>query len=173
MPTPEPDQTRPDDPVDAAILRWFELVKNGGPIDLGELTDALTEEERADFEADRGRLESIRAHLVEVVGLSPTETGPEPSGVEGRYVDLRPHDSGGMGDVYLARDVELGRDVAYKVMKPLSGDRERVRERFAREAEVTARLQYPGIVPVYGLVEDRSGRPAYAMEFVKGPTLRE
>src|SRR5262249_31634250 len=45
--------------------------------------------------------------------------------------------------------------------------------RFLNEAEITARLEHPGIVPVYGLVKDDHGRPCYAMRFIAGESLAE
>jgi eukaryotic-like serine/threonine-protein kinase len=92
---------------------------------------------------------------------------PDPVGVPGRYVDLRDPKRGGMATVYRATDVELGREVAYKVMDDL-GDPERYRRLFAREAEITARLQHPGIVPIFGRVTDGSRCPAYAMGYIEG-----
>src|SRR5205823_988642 len=47
------------------------------------------------------------------------------------------------------------------------------RARFLLEAEVTARLEHPGVVPVYGLFADDAGRPCYAMRFLGGQTLAE
>src|SRR5439155_9334877 len=45
------------------------------------------------------------------------------------------------------------------------------RRRFRQEAGITARLEHPGVVPVYGLVQDDSGQPCYAMRFIQGETL--
>ena len=47
------------------------------------------------------------------------------------------------------------------------------RGRFLREAQITARLEHPGIVPIYGLGRDEAGNPCYAMRFVEGTTLAE
>ena len=80
--------------------------------------------------------------------------------------------SGGMGEVYRARDARLGRDVAIKVLPAsLSADPERL-ARFRREALLLASLNHPHIATVYGL-EDAAGHPALAMELVEGPTLAE
>jgi serine/threonine-protein kinase len=75
---------------------------------------------------------------------------------------------GGMGEVYRAHDMKLGRDIALKVLpKALGSDRERM-SRFEREARVLASLNHPGIAQIYGVEES-----AIAMEFVPGPTLAE
>src|SRR5215208_1604111 len=69
----------------------------------------------------------------------------------GRYVPLRPHARGGLGEVYVARDEELGREVALKAIQDRHADDHSNRARFVREAEITGNLEHPGIVPIYGL----------------------
>ncbi len=76
--------------------------------------------------------------------------------------------AGGMGTVLAAQGARLGRPVALKVV---TADREDLRRRFEREAQVTARLQHPAIVPVYGSGRGRSGQPFYAMKQVTGEPL--
>src|SRR5262249_15258683 len=77
---------------------------------------------------------------------------------------------GGLGEVHVAEDAELGREVALKRMKAGRADEPEYRRRFLREAEVTGRLEHPGVVPVYGLTQDDDGRPCYAMRFIQGET---
>src|SRR5262245_52450253 len=78
--------------------------------------------------------------------------------------------SGGMGDVYQANDVKLGRSVAIKVLPDaFARDAERV-ARFGREARVLASLNHPNIAAIYGL-EEFSGRNFLVMELVGGETL--
>jgi serine/threonine-protein kinase len=90
-----------------------------------------------------------------------------------RYRPLRPHARGGLGEVQLAEDVELGREVALKRIQGRYVHDPEVRRRFLREAEITGRLEHPGIVPVYGLTYDGEGQPCYAMRFIEGQTLRD
>jgi WD40 repeat protein len=91
----------------------------------------------------------------------------------GRYRILRPHARGGLGEVFVAADQELHREVALKEMQPrFVGDAES-RGRFVQEAEITGGLEHPGIVPVYGLGSYADGRPFYAMRLIQGETLKE
>src|SRR5918995_1321960 len=90
-----------------------------------------------------------------------------------RYDVVRPLGSGGMGEVYLARDRVLGRDVALKVLrKQYAGDDE-FAERFKREAMSVASLSHPNIVQVYDRGETEEGSSYIAMEYVPGGTLKE
>ena len=80
--------------------------------------------------------------------------------------------AGGMGEVYRARDTQLKRDVAIKVLPELfATDIDRV-ARFRREAEVLATLTHQHIASIYG-VEHANGSPALIMELVEGPTIAE
>src|SRR5205823_7644626 len=90
-----------------------------------------------------------------------------------RFAILRPHAKGGLGQVSVALDSELNREVALKELRPERADDTDSRTRFLLEAEITGRLEHPGVVPVYGLGCDARGRPYYAMRFVKGETLKE
>lgn len=80
--------------------------------------------------------------------------------------------AGGMGEVYLARDSKLKREVAIKVLPAaLASDPDRM-SRFQREAQVLAALNHPNIAAIYGL-EEWNGLSALVMELVEGPTLAE
>src|SRR5262249_5255999 len=80
--------------------------------------------------------------------------------------------AGGMGEVYKARDVKLGRSVALKVLPPeLSQSRERIR-RFLQEARAASSLNHPNILTVYEAGES-DGVHFIATEFVVGTTLRD
>jgi serine/threonine-protein kinase len=91
----------------------------------------------------------------------------------GRFRLLRPHARGGIGIVSVALDSELHREVALKQIQPQHADDPTSRARFLIEAEVTGRLEHPGVVPVYGLGTSEKGRPFYAMRFVRGQSLKE
>jgi serine/threonine-protein kinase len=92
--------------------------------------------------------------------------------VAGRYEVEKTLGGGGMAVVYLARDGELGRPVAVKVLADnLAGDAE-LRERFVREGRLAARLSHPNVVRVYDAGEE-DGRPFIVMECVEGESLAE
>jgi serine/threonine-protein kinase len=94
-------------------------------------------------------------------------------GARPRYTRTRLHGKGGIGQVWLARDESLGRDVALKELRPDWGNSPLVTARFLEEAQITGQLEHPGIVPVYELVQPPDGRPCYAMRFVGGRTLAD
>ena len=90
----------------------------------------------------------------------------------GHYEILSLLGAGGMGEVYRARDLTLGRDVAIKIVTPFSLDGSAGAARFEREARVLAALNHPQIASVYGVVE-ADGIRGLVMELVEGPTLDE
>ncbi len=90
-----------------------------------------------------------------------------------RYKVLRPLARGGIGLVSVALDTELNREVALKQIQPENADDAASRIRFTLEAEVTGRLEHPGVVPVYGLGCGAGGQPYYAMRLIKGESLKE
>ena len=90
----------------------------------------------------------------------------------GPYEILTPIGAGGMGDVYKAKDLKLGRDVAIKVLREdLAVDPERLR-RFEQEARAASSLNHPNIVTIHDIGE-HEGTRYIAMEYVEGKTLRE
>src|SRR5579863_9142714 len=96
---------------------------------------------------------------------------PIPAGTRiGAYVIVAPLGTGGMGEVYRARDPTLNRDVAIKVLRGLSADDPDRLARFTREAQTLAALTHPNIAQVYGL-EPYAGGRAIVMELVDGRDL--
>jgi serine/threonine-protein kinase len=89
-----------------------------------------------------------------------------------RYAIEREIGRGGMGAVYLARDLRLDRSVALKVLPPEFADDTALRERFLRETRTAASFSHPNIVPVHA-VEERDGLLAFAMGFVEGESVAE
>lgn len=160
MPESESFQDRLDDLID----QWEEL--RGGGLD--PKPEELTDDPELRVALERA-ITDLRFMEAALSG-APVPEAPA-LGVPSRYESLTFHDQGGMGIVYRAFDAELKREVAYKVIKAhLATDRHAV-AKFLGEARVTARLQHPGVVPVYGLSDDGDGRPSYAMRFVEGTSL--
>jgi serine/threonine protein kinase len=136
-------------------------------------------------EAGRDRAEARLRATAEFGAASdlPTVVAPGPPPLPGapagpaasvmRYRSVRLHARGGLGEVHVAVDEELSRQVALKLIQKSRAADPESRRRFLQEAEITARLEHPGVVPVYGLVRDDSGQPCYAMRLIQGETLQE
>ena len=87
-----------------------------------------------------------------------------------RYTLTRLHARGGIGQVWLARDADLGRDVALKELRPEQANNPVVWSRFLEEAKITGQLEHPNIVPVHELRANRRGPPAVLHHAVRqGP----
>jgi eukaryotic-like serine/threonine-protein kinase len=81
--------------------------------------------------------------------------------------------AGAMGEVLIAKDPGLNRIVAVKRLFPEGAKRKSMLRRFYKEAQVTAQLDHPCIVPIHGLVDIGDGTLAYAMKLVRGRTLED
>jgi serine/threonine protein kinase len=103
--------------------------------------------------------------------LTPAQ-GPDELGRLGPYRILRVLGQGGMGVVFLAEDIRLGRRVALKAMLPELANKPAARERFLREARTAAAIEHDHIVAIYQ-VEDGHGVPYIAMPLLKGCSLED
>jgi len=92
--------------------------------------------------------------------------------VAGRYSLERELGRGGMGVVYLAREVRLDRPVAIKLLPPSKTSDPKLRERFLREARTAAKLSHPNIIPIHA-VEEIGEFVFFAMAYIEGETLTE
>jgi eukaryotic-like serine/threonine-protein kinase len=103
--------------------------------------------------------------------MTPAEPASRSSGaLPARYRLGSRLGAGGMGEVLLATDQQIGRDVAIKRMRVSSAELE---ARFLREARIQGRLEHPAIVPVHELATDAEGRPFFVMKRVTGTTLAD
>jgi serine/threonine-protein kinase len=181
-----------DGPIRAFLLRELLLLELAYRTRRGErpiLADYL-----ARFPDDEDPVRSAFESAASQGGLPgsqlPTHTwgpgaapGPEGHGppssrdereTHGRYAVMRLHAKGGIGQVWVARDADLGRDVALKELQPHRAGQADARARFLLEAQITGQLEHPGIVPIYELDRRPRGRPPYyAMRFVRGRTLSQ
>jgi tRNA A-37 threonylcarbamoyl transferase component Bud32 len=165
----------PSDRADVEKLLERKLRKHQGDA-RASLAEALPETARRSLAglADADIRQSVAGLTTPAQGpvLVPT-TAYEPAARD-RYTLSRLHASGGIGQVWLARDASLGRDVALKELRPERAGSPAVWARFLREAQVTGQLEHPGIVPIYELGRRPDDQqPYYTMRFVRGRTLAE
>ncbi|MGE0432902.1 MAG: tetratricopeptide repeat protein [Planctomycetota bacterium] len=98
----------------------------------------------------------------------PSRSPGAASSAEGKFRLLNELGRGGMGSVRLAEDPALGRELAVKFLLDAAGS---ASAQFVEEAQITAQLQHPNIVPVYELGTDASGKPWLAMKRIEGESL--
>ena len=149
-----PASSLPPDSLDAGLAAGF-----GRPAaprsSLGNLRPVLLKE-----------AEGESAHIVKPTSdaMPPKEKTGDRYRLDGEIA------RGGMGAVLRGRDVDLGRDLAIKVLLEKYANRPDVARRFVEEAQIGGQLQHPGVVPVYDI--GRFGdRPFFTMKLVKGQTL--
>ena len=178
----EPDAPRPpsDSPppagndlearLDDLVAEALDRLETEGEPGLERLLADLPARE-ADLAARvRRRVETLRGG-----GLLEAPQRPLPLEIPeklGEFRLVRCLGSGGMGVVYLAEQERPRRLVALKMLLPAHLFFPHARERFRREVEIVARLNHPGIVPIYTVGEDQ-GLPYFAMECVEGCSLAE
>ena len=155
-----------------------EIYERGGQLDLARDHYEAVLGIDIDYPNARLRAERVRPQKVEPPP-GPGGVAPTLLGVEGalprlgdRYRLLRELGRGTAGAVYLAQDLELGRDVALKLLHPQAAARERgeVRARSFNEARIAAALRHPGVVAIYDIDEESN---LIAMELCAGGTLRD
>lgn len=129
----------------------------------------------SELEASSSAPESSQSDVGDGVSAEAERPLDDPELPNRRFRKLREHAHGGLGVIFEARDEELGRNVALKQIRENRATDEGCRSRFLREARITATLEHPGTVPIYGLGTFADGRPFYVMRFVggKGATLDE
>jgi serine/threonine-protein kinase len=153
---PDPDYTvhrssAGADSLDAGLAAGFASPRSS----LGDMRPVLLKE-----------AEGNSAHIVK----PKSDAMPPPEQTGRRYQLQGEIARGGMGAVLRGRDVDLGRDLAVKVLLEKYVDRPEVARRFLEEAQIGGQLQHPGVVPVYDI--GRFGnRPFFTMKLVKGKTL--
>ncbi len=113
--------------------------------------------------------DAVVGHLKDVVA-GPDFSATKPDFSATKYEPIGEIGRGGMGTVYAARDTQLGRTVALKVLNILDRNGQAA-ARMAEEARILARLEHPGIVPIHDLGTLPDGRIFYAMKFVEGTRL--
>ena len=178
---PDPAELSPD--VAAAldaVLDRYETDRKAGrrpEVDgvLAGVDPPLRPAAAAELEALRRHYDEQSAAEATVLPGQPADTGRPADRPRVRYVGdfelLEEIARGGMGVVWRARQSSLGREVALKMILHADFASEEMRRRFQTEAEAAARLDHPGIVPIYETGTHES-RPYFAMKFVQGRDLK-
>jgi len=167
-PDPDPDGSLPEDKLELGLRAALNGEDQSGEVRSGIL-DAL----------ERLGGSPSRVFLVDGTGGDDPEPVIAPASSSDRRLDCARGSyrvdgelaRGGMGVVLKGHDMDLGRDVALKVMHPEFSKRPDSVQRFVEEAQIGGQLQHPGIVPVYGMGLMADERPYFAMKLVKGRTL--
>jgi len=133
---------------------------------------ALADPEISEAFAVYQKVEALFDWLRRPASAAEAHADLAPGKLLGEFRILRPLASGGMGQVYLARQESLGRLVALKVCRPDMVRDARIKSRFMAEGVSLARLSHPNVVPVLSTGEDQ-GYLFLAMEYVQGPTLAQ
>ncbi len=138
------------------LVEWEIKEKQGQEIKLNEYLDRFTGEESTVKEALQQRDRSEGA----------------PKSIA-HYKILRPLGAGGMGEVFLAEDGRLGRQVALKLLPVEWAEDSKRRHRFLTEARAASSLNHPNVCIIHEVGETESGRPYLIMEFLEGMTLEK
>jgi len=163
--------------LDALVRKHLEMHGNDPQKSLeavssiGSARKELEQIADADVQASLIQVSAARANEDPNATRAPLVGESTSAGV--RFRILRPHAKGGLGEIFVAEDSELHREVALKEIQDRHADNLASRARFVLEAEITGGLEHPGIVPVYGLGQYADGRPFYAMRFIRGDSLKE
>ena len=130
-----------------------------------------------DPEIDQSLRQSAETRKLESAGsgadFESTRIHLKDDGQVQRFRILRPHAKGGLGQVSVAEDTELHREVALKELQDRFRRDDASRARFVMEGEVTGQLEHPGIVPVYSLGKTATGSPFYVMRLIRGDSLKD
>lgn len=162
-----------EDRLDELFDQWEEQQEQGSPVTPEELCRDCPEL-LEDFRQLTSRLKALEAFLSgDSMEFNADRIPPKLDFLAGRFRPVRFHARGGLGEVFIAQDEELRREVALKRIRKRNSSHRDSRERFLLEAEITGRLEHPGIVPIYGLGKDDTGHPYYAMRLIHGQTLGE
>jgi eukaryotic-like serine/threonine-protein kinase len=142
------------------------------PLSPGSSNSQSDEEVRTDHRV----LSATVAYVARGNAIRTSGPGDRPeraAAPDGRFHVIRPLAHGGLGELFLALDPELDRQVALKELRAFHAFDPVSQSRFLLEAKVTGRLEHPGIVPIYGVGRYSDGRPYYAMRFIEGETLKQ
>ncbi len=136
------------------------------------LTASRAAAKRGIFPGARAFAKPPPAESVSSVTMPTAELATFARLLQGQYALEREIGRGGMGIVYLGRDLKLDRPVAIKTLPPHLAADPAIRERFLREARTAAKLSHPNIVPIYR-ADELDGQVFFAMGYVDGQSVAE
>jgi serine/threonine-protein kinase len=165
-------------PADAQAVAFRELLAIELDVRRQKGEEANADEYRQRFPDRTAVVDEVVAmlakDLAETAPLStPSDTTPISATTSTRYEQLRFFRRGGLGALYRAVDESLHRETVVKFMNEQCEKDPTLVAQFKVEAEVTGRLDHPGIVPVYGIGQDWQGRPFYVMRLINGRELKQ
>lgn len=142
------------------------------PIALSSIVELLRmsdQPQRSSFES----LETMSARPESTPNTRSTDSVPELLESRIEFTELELHETGGLGIVCKAVDKNLNRTVAIKLIRDKGAADTIAAQQFAVEAEITSRLDHPGVVPVFVAGTSVEGKPFYVMRFIEGNDLAE
>jgi serine/threonine-protein kinase len=148
-----------------ADVAWRRFVARNRDGDVNDFVAAL----HADGHLDADQLRQVLASLDVTLTLSEGMS----SAPAQRHRLLGLLGKGAMGEVFIGRDRDLRRNVAIKRMDARLSKNPILTARFAHEVQITAQLDHPAIIPVYGLEPQEDGALAYSMKLIRGRTLKQ
>ena len=156
--------------IDDLLDKWEDANEAGQPISIDELCRShpgLIDQVRSQIT----RLQAIDGRIGS--GLDANAMASAKLPIQSTIEELEFLKRGGLGAVFIGEDTATRRRVAVKFLHSHLANDPPFRERFALEAEVTARLEHPGVIPMYGVGENAAGEPFYAMRFIDGESMDE
>lgn len=147
-------------------VAWRRFAARNREGDINDFVAAL----HADGHLDADQLREVLASLDVTLTLSEGIAGPA---TPNRHRLLGLIGKGAMGEVFIGRDPELRRNVAIKRMDTRLAKNPVLTARFAHEVQITAQLDHPAIIPVYGMEQQEDGTLAYSMKLIRGRTLKQ
>ncbi|QDT73419.1 serine/threonine protein kinase [Lacipirellula limnantheis] len=156
--------------VGSLLDRWEEAQEDGRnltPEDLCRDCPTLLPELKRQIDV----LGAMDRRLTQPVNENELLDGSRSLQLQSSFEQIRLHAKGGLGVVFSAEDSRLHRRVALKFIRQRLLDDPPSRQQFALEAEITGRLDHPGVVPVHGLGETVDGQSFYVMRFVQGESM--
>lgn len=167
------------------LLQWEHHFREGQNLPAVEICEDCPEL-AADLQLRIDILSSRFQHVSTIAGSAATEYVPIPGLSDAltptddefiftvaQYGEFQFHARGGLGEVFVAGDRDLKREVALKFINKDSVSDGSSQSQFQLEAEVAAQLEHPGVVPVYGLGQTSDGRPFQVMRYIRGTTFAD